>query len=275
MPIVVAIVVVIVLNVLAGRQRAALTERLERSRSELSAAVVAQHRFVESGPRRQRFHIVDIVNDTDAAVCYEAALAGQERAPHVLLYARRGLSRGERLELLAVRGGAMPLLGRDWTMMVSAEEQAEELAGAITTAIARVNQLERDLGLPPTATPAAASFANPSGPPATPLVADTTRAAAAPAAAPPTPAPQQPALPPVTPPAPSRCVVTLINGAHLRPTETLSSSGPEYQPGTQVEVLAPGTLERGGTLIYRLRVPADGTVGWSFLTPDEVAGCAF
>lgn len=123
--------------------------------------------------------------------------------------------------------------------------------------------------------PAPSVAATPSAP--TPLPAS----APPPPTAPPTPpAPTNALVVPEPSPAvvtaPSerpRCVVARAEAFRVRTTETFAYEGRPYRTGTRVEVLARGTLERGRFQSYRVRVVDDGTEGYTFLTPEELATC--
>lgn len=70
------------------------------------------------------------------------------------------------------------------------------------------------------------------------------------------------------------CRITTLSSNHLRPTATASISGPLYAPGTEVELLAmTGITSRMGSPLWHVRVPADGTTGYMFLSSAETASC--
>jgi hypothetical protein len=85
--------------------------------------------------------------------------------------------------------------------------------------------------------------------------------------------PSLPGLPsvPGTPTAAALCSVTSAERFWLRPTRTFDRVGPQFNPGTRLDVLA-GPFERQGNLaLFEVRVGSQ--TGFAALNPQEVASC--
>ena len=72
----------------------------------------------------------------------------------------------------------------------------------------------------------------------------------------------------------SQCTVTPRGAFHLRPSARAESTGRSMPSRTPVAVLARGTIVRGATRLFQVRV-RDGATGWIFLGRDELSegGC--
>ena len=88
---------------------------------------------------------------------------------------------------------------------------------------------------------------------------------------------RRPASAPAAPSAPAAttqaCETVVEESFHLRPVETRASTGARYPANTRVAVLERGRLLRSGLEIFRVRVVADGAVGWVFLTNGDLDLC--
>lgn len=70
------------------------------------------------------------------------------------------------------------------------------------------------------------------------------------------------------------CVARPGASLHLRDTETLSAeNATAVAAGTALDVLSVGTLRRGAATLHCVRAP-DGQVGYAFVLPGELSGCA-
>ena len=69
----------------------------------------------------------------------------------------------------------------------------------------------------------------------------------------------------------SACTAQPHASFHLRATETATSAGTEFPAGTLVDVLAPSTLTRGSTRMYRVQIAPGGATGFVFLAPTELS----
>lgn len=85
---------------------------------------------------------------------------------------------------------------------------------------------------------------------------------------------QTPATAPVAAPqvAPALCTVTSQAQFWLRPTATFDRVGPNFPPGTRVEILSRAQGNRGSLSLYQARV--NGQVGYVAMNDQEVASCA-
>ncbi len=127
----------------------------------------------------------------------------------------------------------------------------------------------------PTPTPPPPPIAEPTAIPV-PVASDSLQGAIPPAPPPlPPPADPLPASPvrAVDPSAPSSCRIVREATFRLRRTQTAAALGPEYPPGTEVEVGEIGSLRHGSAQMFHVTVPFDGAEGYVFLTVPELSPC--
>jgi hypothetical protein len=84
----------------------------------------------------------------------------------------------------------------------------------------------------------------------------------------------QPARPAAVPAVVPGCTARPGAALRLRDTETLRADGAAtIAAGTALDVLSVGTMRRGAATLHCVRAP-DGQVGYAFVLPGELTGCA-
>jgi hypothetical protein len=69
------------------------------------------------------------------------------------------------------------------------------------------------------------------------------------------------------------CATTMTGDFHLRPTATAASTGRVYTGNTPVILLERGSVTRGTTTIYKMRVVVDNQEGYAFPDAAELSSC--